>query len=178
MLNNINKRRIFIAVYCRDELSVGQNRQRLGTSAYHWAILIRPKCPRGSDTHALDIADGETTADLNSDGDWYFRSNEHVNPGNDMHMLGAIMVGKVPHEVLNMQIENLLCYHVPLPMKGAVPDQNCVTWIKAALRALQDEELVEEFDVDEFMTYALRFADRRMAEGGRPEYVNYTNRRM
>ena len=67
---------------------------------------------------------------------------------------------------------------VPLPMKGAAPDQNCVTWIEAALRALQDEELVEEFDVDEFMAYALRFADRRMAEGGRPEYVNYTSRRM
>ena len=177
---NINKRRIFVSMYFRDELSVGHYRNRLGTSAYHWGILIRPKYSRGHDTQAFDTTngvrlDGENMNDFNPDRDWYFRSNEHVNPANNTHILGGIMIGKIRHEIQNSQIEDIL-RRVPLPVKGTVPQQNCVTWIKAAIQALQDAELVEKFDVDEFMTYALHFGDRRMVQGGRPEYVNYTAR--
>jgi len=179
---NINKRRIFISLYFHDELSIGHNRNRLETSAYNWGILIRPKYPRGHDTQAFDITngvrlDGNTMNDFNPNRDWYFRSNEHVNPANNIHLLGGIMVGKVQHKVQNSQVEDIL-RHVPLPVKGAEPQQNCVTWIKAAIQALQDAELAEKFDVDDFMTCALRFADRRMEQGGRPEYVNHTARVM
>jgi hypothetical protein len=174
---NINKKRIFISMYFRDEFSIGSYRNRPGTSAYHWGILIRPKYPKGHDTQAFDITngvhlDGKTMTDLNPNRDWYFRSNEHVNPANNTHILGGIMVGKVRHEVQHSQIEDIL-RRVPLPMKDAVPQQNCRTWIKAAIRALQDAELVDKFDVDDFMTYAMHFADRRMVQGGQPEYVDY-----
>lgn len=85
------------------------------------------------------------------------------------------MVGKVRHEVQNSQIEDILrC--VPLPVG---PQQNCViTWLKAAIQALQNAELAEKFDVEDFMAYALHFANRRIVQGGRPEYVNCTARVM
>ena len=104
-------------------------------------------------------------------------ADEHVNPANNTHILGGIMVGKVRHQVQNSQIGDILrC--VPLPVKGAVPQQSCRTWIKAAIRALQDAELVAKFDVDDFMTYAIDFADRRMVQGGQPEYINHPARVM
>jgi uncharacterized protein DUF6914 len=174
---NINKRRIFISMYFRDEFSIGQYR-----NSYHWGILIRPKYPSGHDTHAFDITngvrlDGKTMTDLNPNRDWYFRLNEHVNPANNTHILGGIMVGKVPHEVTISQIEDIL-RPVPLPVKGAVPQETCATWVKAAIRALQEAELVEKFDVDGFMAHAQDFANKRMAKGGPPEYINYTARVM
>ena len=87
------------------------------------------------------------------------------------------MVGKVPHEVTISQIEDIL-RPVPLPVKDAVPKETCVTWVKAAIRALQEAELVEKFDVDGFMAHAQDFANKRMAKGGPPEYINYTSRVM
>ncbi|KAN0079708.1 hypothetical protein V8E54_004922 [Elaphomyces granulatus] len=164
-------------MYFRDELSIGQYQ-----NSYHWGILIRPKYPSGHDTHAFDITngvrlDGKTRTDLNPNRDWYFRLNEHVNPANNTHILGGIMVGKVPHEVTISQIEDIL-RPVPLPVKGAMPKETCATWVKAAIQALQEAELVEKFDVDGFMAHAQDFANKRMAKGGPPEYINYTARVM
>ena len=170
------KRRIFVSVCLRDELSISQNRSQFSTSAYLWGIFIRPKYPRGHGTHAFDITDGpyfdgETMANLNPNQEWYFRSTADVNPATNIHVLGGILVGKITDEVKIEQIENIL-RPVPLPVKGEIPEQTCVTWIKAAIRALQDANLVRDFDVNNFMVYALRFADKRMKEGV-PEYVTY-----
>jgi hypothetical protein len=55
-----NKRRVVVALYHRDRLSLGDNRKRLGYEAYHWGILIMPKKPRTGgrlDCNAYDATD-------------------------------------------------------------------------------------------------------------------------
>jgi hypothetical protein len=49
---------IFLAVYHRGELSLGDHRKRLGFSAYHWAILVLDA--NHERYYAYDVTDGST----------------------------------------------------------------------------------------------------------------------
>ncbi|KAJ6160089.1 hypothetical protein N7497_004626 [Penicillium chrysogenum] len=88
------------------------------------------------------------------------------------------MIGKVPNEVTYAQINGLLAA-IPLPQKGALRVQNCVTWTKDAIWKLQENGLVEKFDVGQFMDDSLDFADKRIRSPElTPTSINYTARRM
>lgn len=88
------------------------------------------------------------------------------------------MIGKVPDEVPYVKIHGLL-EEIPLPQKGAVPEQNCVSWTRAAIRTLQENGLAEQFDLDPFMDKSLAFADQRLLKtDSTPVSINYTTRRM
>lgn len=148
-----NKRRVMVTVHHRSGLSLRDNRVRLGLAAYHWGILIQPKKPKGDDSNAYDVSDGAkpdptTRHDLNPDREWLFRAEEGVNPLRSGHLLGRVMIGKVPNHVTDADIEDLL-RKVPLPLKNT--EQNCVTWVSASIQALQKEKLAEEFDVNQLM---------------------------
>jgi hypothetical protein len=69
---------------------------------------------------------------------------------------------------------------IPLPAKGAAgPRQNCVGWIRAAIRKLQANGLAEEFDVDAFMANALAFVDRRLTDVDRvPDVIDHLGKRI
>ena len=73
---------------------------------------------------------------------------------------------------------------VPLPAEDAVPLQNCVSWLRQAIKNLQERGCAEKFDVDVFMDEALKSADIWMEErkeGGIPEEIekiNYTSRQF
>ena len=54
---------------------------------------------------------------------------------------------KLPNEVTFAQIHDLL-RAIPLPQKGAMPEQNCVTWTRAAICKLQEKGLVVQFNID------------------------------
>lgn len=131
------KPRVIITIHHRDELSLGDNRNQLGLSAYHWGILIQPKNPKGSDSTAYDISDAArpdpiTRQDLNPNRDWHFRPKPGVNPVLSGRLLGKVMIGKVPNNLTDAGIEAIL-KEVPLPAKNAKPVQNCVTWILTAV---------------------------------------------
>ncbi|KAJ5799107.1 uncharacterized protein N7518_001175 [Penicillium psychrosexuale] len=88
------------------------------------------------------------------------------------------MIGKVPNEVTYAQIYNLL-EAIPLPQKGAIPEQNCVTWTRAAIHKLRESGLVEQFDLDQFMDESIAYVDQRLYDlDSQPDRINYTPRRM
>ena len=72
-----DKRQVFVTLHYRDELSLGENRQRLGFAACQWGILISPKVSKGRDCFTYDVSnaarvDPNTRTDLNPQRNWYF----------------------------------------------------------------------------------------------------------
>ncbi|KAF3028981.1 hypothetical protein E8E15_009918 [Penicillium rubens] len=138
---------------------------------------------QGPDCYTFDVSDGVLLdpvrrVNLNPNGNWVFREKANINPQNSGHLLGRVMIGKVPNEVTYAQINGLLAA-IPLPQKGALRVQNCVTWTKAAIWKLQENGLVEKFDVGQFMDDSLDFADKRIrSPESTPTSINYTARRM
>lgn len=162
-----NKRRIVVTVHHRDELSLGENRLRLGHSAFHWGILVMPKTSRGKDCSAYDVSDGsgmdaDTGQMRNTALDWEFRPKRLIDPLRSGRLLGRIIIGKIPNDVPVSAIEALL-KDIPLPDKNANPRQSCVTWTLDAILALQGAGLARNFDLGPFHTWALEFADRSLA---------------
>jgi hypothetical protein len=85
------------------------------------------------------------------------------------------MIGKVPNNVADAEIEAIL-RAVPLPVKNMTPEQNCVTWILAAIPALQQHGLAEVFDVNQFLASALQHAHSWLENPGHNKFHNYTDR--
>ncbi|RMZ76315.1 hypothetical protein DV738_g4993, partial [Chaetothyriales sp. CBS 135597] len=169
-----------VTIHHRDQLSLGNNREALGLSAFHWGILIQPKNPKGNDSHAFDVSDASipdplTRRDLNPNHDWHFRPKLAVNPLLSGRLLGRIMIGKVPKDFTDDAIEALL-KTVPLPVKNATPNQNCATWIVAAIQLLQDRGLAEPFNVSDFMSKALALGDQWLGNPSPNNTHNYTSR--
>ncbi|CAG8151161.1 unnamed protein product [Penicillium salamii] len=178
-----NKRQVFLALHHRGNLSIGENRQRLGHAAYHWGILVSPKISKGPDCYVFDVSDGPlldsvNRVNRNPEGNWRFRGNANIDPKEYGNLLGKVMIGKVPNEVTYAEIHGFL-EAIPLPQKGVLPEQNCVTWTKAAICRLQENGLVEQFDLNRFMDESLAFADQRLQNTDTtPAHINYTGRRM
>jgi hypothetical protein len=177
-----NKRRLMVSIYHRDECSLGQNRNRLGSAAFHWAIFVRPKNSKGNDVRIIDVTDSpivdpQTLQDLNPSHDWRFRVKPQVDPSKTTRILGAIMIGKLPNSMSFAELDGMLS-KLPLPVHNARPEQNCVSWVQAAIETLQRAGVAEQFDIRKFMDFAIKFADRRIPKGGEYESINYTNRPM
>lgn len=176
-----NKRRVFITWHHRHEFSIGENRQRFGSAAYHWGVLISPKKSVTRDCYAYDVSDGPhpdpmTGVDHNPNRDWVFRAKPNVNPMLSGHLLGRIMIGKVPRSVTHAEIQTCL-ESIPLPRKGVLPEENCVSWVKSAVRRLQEKGLAERFDIDRLVADSLAFADQRMeSPNSTANIINYTSR--
>ena len=161
-----NKRRIYITIHHRGALSLGKDRAKLQHSAFHWGILVAPKSFNGTDCTMYDVTNSlqpiqDHRHDLNVDGNWFFRSRQHVNLFRDnVKVIGRIMIGKVPNNISDDRIEGILKNEVPLPDKEAVPVQNCVSWTWSAVQALQDGGLVaQKFRVEDLAAWALEYAD-------------------
>jgi hypothetical protein len=161
-----NKRRVFLTLFGRDKLSVRENRMRLGSEAYHWALLIAPKSFQKSTAavcHSFDVTNGakvdpENRVNLNPNGDWYHRHNQTMDPAGTGRLLCMIMIGKVPNNVDIAQIVTALS-QLQLPSRH-VQGQHCVWWIKRAVRQLQLMGLAEQFDIDRLEADGLRLADQ------------------
>lgn len=175
-----NKRRVAISLYHRGHLSLGDNRTRLGYSAYHWGLVVMSKLPSVEcDTYdAADIPmlDPTTGEDRNPNRDWIFRRPQHdIDPAANGRLIGRIIVGKLPNKVSVSHIDSLLG-RVPLPKKDVSPRESCVTWALAALNALQDEELAWKFDIAVFQDWTLAYGDECMKQLGQNNVCEYVTR--
>lgn len=176
-----NKRQVFVSLQHRSALFIRENRQCICYAAYHWGLLICPNNPKGSDCYAFDASDGIlldeiSGVNLNPEGYWNFREKANINPQAINHLLGSVMIGKLPNDVALAEIRGLL-ESIPLPEQGAQSEQNCVTWTRAAICKLREKGLVEEFDLDRFMDDALAYADQRLHNfESTPASINYTGR--
>lgn len=73
------------------------------------------------------------------------------------------MIDKFPYATTYAEIETYLI-SVPLPRKGAQPEQNCVSWTMAAIQKLQEKGLAGRFDIYRFMDDSIAFADQLSPE--------------
>ncbi|PGG95570.1 hypothetical protein GX51_08215 [Blastomyces parvus] len=75
---------------------------------------------------AYDVSDGvrlngETGQDLNSERDWFFRVKNNVNPLDSGRLVGRVMIGKVPPQTTENDLETIL-RGVPLPERNQEKD--------------------------------------------------------
>lgn len=178
---NRNKRRVFITLHHRDDLSLPHNRRRMGYGAYNWAILITPKVSAGNDCFAYDITnapepDALPRFESKPNLDWRYRQKPHVNPNNCSNLVVKIMIGKIPNDITYAHIQSFL-ESIPIPEIGTHHKQTGVRWIVCAIHKLQHSVLSEQFNIREFMEEAIKLADARLRFGSSvPEITDYTRR--
>ncbi|CAK7237168.1 hypothetical protein SCUCBS95973_009870 [Sporothrix curviconia] len=147
---------------------VGHMRQVFGFEAFHWSIMITPEGLEGRSCSVFEATDASeidpVTFRLNNPTmDWWFRDKYNVDPDLSSKMLGRIVIGNIPTAVSDKDVYALF-QRVPLPKRNQDPQQSCVTWVVNAIDSLQQEGWVAKFDVAEFQTRALAYADNRMKE--------------
>ncbi|OAA52026.1 hypothetical protein NOR_00619 [Metarhizium rileyi] len=160
------KRRIYLAIYHRFDLSTGKERMRLGHSAFHWAILISPKEQGGKDTDAFDVTDSVTvdqaTGELvNLERLFRLQVKKGVDPSRAKSLLGRIQIGTLDNDLTIENIEALFS-RVPIPSKFASPPESCVNWALCAIMHLQIFGEVASFDRRLFSDWVLDYADRQL----------------
>lgn len=176
-----NKDRVFVAVYFRQGItSDSKSRDALTHAAYHWAIWVEPKGSRGEGS-SFDVKQHPPYTNIGDPGGWRYTYKDTADWRRSQSMLGRIMIGKLPKNTSKQDL-NAILEKLQLPQEDAAPVQNCVSWTKDAIEHLQKRQLVEQFDVDQFMDHALSLGDdwyqtSRDLKAG-PKKVNYTNRDM
>ncbi|KAG8630592.1 hypothetical protein KVT40_002211 [Elsinoe batatas] len=177
-----NKRRVIVALYHRDQESLGQNRQRLGNAAYHCAILVIPKARAGPQdwvfevTNGVKLSQGSDRRDLNPTRDWWYRSRSDVDKDRSSHLLSMTMIGKLHSNTSFADIDALLS-RLSVPHKDAVPEENCVSWTRAAIETLIQNNCADQIGVVDIMDRSVSLADKvleRLEDA--QTLVNMTNR--
>ncbi|EDN06235.1 predicted protein [Histoplasma mississippiense (nom. inval.)] len=158
-----NKKRLFISIHHRDEMSL-QEGIRKTYGAYHWGVLLAPKKSNSRDNIAYDVSDSvqldETRQDLNSERDWFFRIKNNVNPLDSGRLVGRVMIGKVPPQTTENDLETIL-RGVALPDKES--GERCRHWVWNAISTLQNESVIPNFDIEEFKVWILDYANQCLA---------------
>lgn len=171
-----DKRRVFVGICHRDELSLKENRERLGSAAYHWSIIVAPKGVQKSDTMSCDVY--EVTNGV-SRGWWLRHTN--AKPQLSSTFLCMIMIGKIPNTVDPTQLTNTLI-SLPFPNRH-LPNQGCLWWTMQAVGRLQSLGLAENFAIKKLEAKGVEHADESLKElrsgkskNGRRVVFNFTKR--
>lgn len=171
---------VAVALYSRDHFSRGNARRTFGYEAYHWGIIITPQVSQGQDCQTFEATDASdidpvTFRLTNPTMDWWFNAKGNVDPTLGKKPLGRIIIGQVPDGVSSAELRDFFA-RVPLPVKNTHPQQSCVTWAVDAIRSLQRQGWVWEFELDQFKDFALSYADERMrgADSTEPSVKHYS----
>lgn len=170
-------RRIVVAMYNRPGYESEVHRRQLGYETFHWGILITPEISKGRDCDAYDATDRNAIDPVtfrmeNPTLKWWLNARETVDPALSGKLFVRVTIGAVPHDKSSRDVKELL-ETVPLPKKNQDPQESCVTWIKGAIRALQEKGWLHDLTVETFMDWALSYADRRKADTRIPVSVHY-----
>ncbi|KAK7398595.1 hypothetical protein QQX98_012032 [Neonectria punicea] len=125
-----------------------------------------PDPSQGRDCYVFEATDATeidpvTFRMTNPTMNWWFRVKENVDPALSAKLIGCIGIGQVPDGVSGAELKAFFG-RVRLPVKNTDPQQSCVTWTVDAIRTLQSQGWVREFELDQFKDWALRYADERM----------------
>lgn len=171
--------RIALALFHRDHLSRGKNRQMLGYEALHWGIFVIPvndeispqACEAFDATDAAEI-DPATWRMSNPTMDWWLR----IRPVEDIELydklLGYIILGEISRQVPIADLRQSL-KDVPLPIKNMHPQQSCVTWAVQVVLSFQEKGWLPKFEVKDVKEFAVAFADKRLKGEEERKCVNY-----
>ena len=175
-MSSSSTRQISVALYRRDPISTDPRKRRLYQhESYHWGILIS----QGDDVYdSYDATDTNTIDPItfrqeNPTLGWWFRAIQGADPARSGRLLGRIIIGSVPSNKSRDDIQ-LFLDNVPLPERNKHPQQSCVTWVGNAIRTFHEAQWVENFNVRDFLDWALDYADERLGNpGGVPDTVHY-----
>jgi hypothetical protein len=181
-MNTSEKPRIFLAFYHRDKLSLPPHQDKMGLASFHWALLIAPK-NAAERTHMLDVTDAMqidpvTHIDTNPDAKWIFRDKVE-NPLSNIRLVLIAMIGKLklPADGLDELVE-VLRRECRVPKKDT-DGEHCAWWVEEAVRFLQAERLLDDFDMQATFLEAHRVATNRIGSADiarkRAEVVNFTS---
>ncbi|KJZ79717.1 hypothetical protein HIM_01186 [Hirsutella minnesotensis 3608] len=128
---------------------------------------MTPPVSQGKECLVYDATDAcyidpETFRMINPTMDWWFR-DKPVDPELSSKLLGRLVIGRIPDGAHVSSVELTAFFReIPLPIKNTHPQQSCVTWATDAIRKMQRQGWVPEFEVDQFKHSALSYADDRM----------------
>jgi hypothetical protein len=176
-----NKDRVYVCLYFRQGISNNPDlRQEYGLAAYHWSLLIQPKGSEGLGS-TYDVKFTDAYGNLPGSGGWQYYYRSDADMRRSRAILCQIMIGKLEPGTSPDDVNELL-RRIPIPVENTDPVQNCVTWLRYALRQLQQQGCAEDFDIDEFMAFALRLGDEKLGQDpglrGQPFLQNYTSRKF
>jgi len=164
-----NRSHIYISIYDDQDGSTSRgNREKQEEEAhdgdyYRWAILVEPY-----KHHMLSLHHSGTEPLI-----FFIRREEetsswacHTRPpdqGDEQKLLvGKILIGE-SKLATTVGVEELLRARLLPDPETSLAERTSEQWIRGAIRALQDEALVEQFDLDEFMTFARGYVKERLA---------------
>ncbi|KAK9434690.1 hypothetical protein VB005_09472 [Metarhizium brunneum] len=169
-----------VALYHRDTLSKGHSRRVFGYDAFHWGMMVMPENSHGRDCNAYEATDASEIDPVtfrmnNPHMNWWFRPKENIDPELSSKLIGRIVIGHIPEDVLNPELEEFFA-SIPLPAKNTNPQQSCVTWTVNVILALQRRNWAWSFDIEPFKDWALAYADDRMkvTSSTQPKVVTYS----
>ncbi|KAK4133386.1 hypothetical protein BT67DRAFT_442832 [Trichocladium antarcticum] len=171
---------VSVALYHRDRFSKGHLRDVFGYEAYHWSIVLMPEVSQGRDCYVFEATDASaidpvTIRLTNPTMDWWLRGKNNVDPTQSSKLLGCIVIGQTPSTLPYSELLDFF-RRVPLPVRDRDPQQSCVTWAADAIRALQRQGWVREFELGRFQDWALSYADERMRglDSREPKVTHYS----
>ncbi|KAF4547530.1 Hypothetical protein D9617_40g012690 [Elsinoe fawcettii] len=172
-----------VTLQYRDRHSVGEERKRLGLSAFHWSVTIHLATGGDHQYHRYDVTDAiilnEVGEDINPDRNWVYRHQTTSTLTEVVRYLCAVRIpsARPAHE---WSVEDLDSFfkQLPVPRVSKEREENCLTWARSAIVALRDSGRVDSsFDTDEMLEFALTHADQRIKEfKDTPEIVDFPPR--
>ena len=161
---NKNHAHVYVAIW---NYQAAANPLEAGQAAYlvthlRWGILIDPPKQR---LLSLSHSVGERTMILIDQDDktrsWSCHSR-HPNREDEVSLIGKILVADSKSASTTAKVqESLRARPVPDPttVNGEGVSEH---WVRKVLHTLQDEDLVQKFDVDEFMHFAKSYGMERL----------------
>ena len=175
---NKNHAQIYVAIW---NYQADTNPSEAGQAARlvshrRWGILIDPPKQRRL---SLSHSAGERTMILIDQDDktrsWSFHSRP-PNREDELSLIGKILVGDSKSASTTAKVQELLRAR-PVPDPATVHGEGVSEhWVRKVLHTLQDEDLVQKFDVDEFIHFAKSYGRERMTttEDFAPPAVAYS----
>ncbi|KAF2674912.1 hypothetical protein BT63DRAFT_420173 [Microthyrium microscopicum] len=156
---SLQQEKLYIALYTRDFY---ETEEAEDDGRYHWALLAVPPQPlpilneptiikKATRFHARDYHSGP------SETHWLYEEIR-VNPTGTQKLLAQIPIGDI------LDNERFLELIRDLPIEQGVEGWNCVTWIKSALSAIDEDGEVVSGGMDEHAWMMLRVMALRAAD--------------
>ncbi|RDA88231.1 hypothetical protein CP532_0305 [Ophiocordyceps camponoti-leonardi (nom. inval.)] len=135
---------IILALYFRPIYLDTTLRRAQGRNAFHWSLHVTPKGASGKKTNAFHAVNGEEA--FNPDPKIFKYVNELIDPVRQPTLLARIQLGTQPSHVTVQDVDQMLS-QVRIPNKLEDPSENCVSWALDGIRKLQEEKVIETFDI-------------------------------